>query len=127
VIDIFDPAFSSDFTLEGQKKDILSQLTEGQRPKNSSWKILKSKLNDNPNNQALQKECEEYESKFTPCRIISETTEKINGLFLLNKITNKKKLSFFMLTFVKNGLKKFKILAFLLLWGLFFHLVTILL
>ena len=44
VIDIFDPAFSSDFTLEGQKKDILSQLTEGQRPKNSSWKILKSKL-----------------------------------------------------------------------------------
>lgn len=122
VIDIFDPAFSSDFTLEGQKKDILSQLTEGQRPKNSSWKILKSKLNDNPNNQALQKECEEYESKFTPCRIISETTEKNKWSILIEQNNKQKEIIIFYANFCKKWPEEIQDISFLTSLGAVFPL-----
>lgn len=113
VMDIFDPAFSSDFTFEGQKKDILSQLTAGQRPKNKYWKGLKSRLKDKPNSPNLQKEFAEYESKFTPCRIISEKTEKNKWSILLEQNNKQKEIIIFYTNFCNKWPEEIQDISFL--------------
>lgn len=122
VIDIFDRYFSSDFTLEGQKRDILSQLTAGQRPENGYWKELQARLKNKPNSLKLQKEVAEYESKFIPCRIISETTEGNRWSILLEQDKKIKEVIIFYTDFCKEWPEEIKDISFLTSFGAVFPL-----
>lgn len=77
VMDLFDSAYSSDGTLEGQKKDIIRQLINGHNQDDPMLPWLIENLKSEPSNAPLKKELTKYQFSFTPCKILKD--EEVNG------------------------------------------------
>lgn len=77
VMDLFDSAYSSDGTLDGQKKDIIRQLVKGHNQDDPMLAWLLNKLKSNPSNISLKKEIARYQITFTPYNILKD--EDVNG------------------------------------------------
>lgn len=77
VMDMFDEAYSSDGTLEGQKKDIIRQLVKGHNQDDPMLAWFIDKLKSEPSNTSLRTEISKYQLTFTPCKILKD--EDVNG------------------------------------------------